>query len=93
MLETPAREVVTDDAGEVIGVVAEHDGAALRLGARKGVVLACGGFEWNPELVRAHIGYDVKPLSPPNNVGDGLTMAIEAGREARQPRPRTGVRR
>ena len=55
MLETPAREVVTDDAGEVIGVVAEHDGAPLRVGARKGVVLACGGFEWNPELVaRAH---------------------------------------
>jgi 3-oxosteroid 1-dehydrogenase len=79
MLETPAREVVTDEAGEVIGIVADHDGAPLRVGARKGVVLACGGFEWNPELVRAHIGYDVKPLSPPNNVGDGLAMAIEAG--------------
>ncbi len=79
MLETPACEIVTDDAGEVIGVVAEHDGKTLRVGARKGVVLACGGFEWNPELVRAHIGYDVKPLSPPNNVGDGLTMAIDAG--------------
>lgn len=79
MLETPARRLVTDDAGDVIGVVAERDGQPLRVGARKGVVLACGGFEWNPDLVRAHIGYDVKPLSPPNNVGDGLMMAVEAG--------------
>ena len=49
------------------------------IGARKGVVLACGGFEWNREMVNAFIGYDVKPLSPPNNVGDGLVMAMEAG--------------
>ena len=78
-LETPVRELVTNDDGDVIGVVAEHHGARERIGTRKGVVLACGGFEWNPELVRAHIGYDVKPLSPPNNVGDGLTMASDAG--------------
>jgi len=78
-LETPVRALVTNDDGEVIGVVAEHAGTEERIGARKGVVLACGGFEWNPELVRAHIGYDVKPLSPPNNVGDGLTMASDVG--------------
>ncbi len=79
-LETPARELVTDDAGDVIGVVAEHEGRTLRIGARRGVVLACGGFEWNPELVRAHLGYDVYPLSPPhNNTGDGLQMATVVG--------------
>jgi succinate dehydrogenase/fumarate reductase flavoprotein subunit len=78
-LETPVRALLTNDDGDVIGVVAEHDGKEERIGARKGVVLACGGFEWNPELVRAHIGYDVKPLSPPNNVGDGLTMASDVG--------------
>jgi succinate dehydrogenase/fumarate reductase flavoprotein subunit len=80
LLETPARELVANDAGEVVGVLAEHDGAPLRIGARRGVVLACGGFEWNAELVRAHIGYDVFPLSPPgNNTGDGLQMATKAG--------------
>lgn len=80
LLETPARELVGDGHGEVIGVVAEHDGRPFRIGARKGVVLACGGFEWNMELVRAHIGYDVQPLSPPgNNTGDGLQMATAVG--------------
>ena len=80
LLETPARELVGDDVGDVIGVIAERDGQPFRIGARKGVVLACGGFEWNNELVRAHIGYDVHPLSPPgNNTGDGLQMATAVG--------------
>ncbi|MCU0272513.1 MAG: FAD-dependent oxidoreductase [Acidimicrobiales bacterium] len=78
-LETPAKELVTDDAGDVIGVVAEHAGVRTRIGVRKGVVLACGGFDWNPALVRAHIGYDVHPLSPGGNTGDGLMMAVGAG--------------
>ncbi|MDA8046139.1 MAG: FAD-dependent oxidoreductase [Actinomycetota bacterium] len=78
-LETPARSLVLDEAGEVIGVRAESEGRPWLVGARKAVVLACGGFEWNPDLVKAHIGYDVKPLSPPNNVGDGLAMATQAG--------------
>ena len=43
------------------------------------MILACGGFEWNQELVRAFIGYDIQPLSPPHNTGDGLVMAMEAG--------------
>lgn len=80
LLETPARELLADGTGEVVGVLAERDGTPFRVGARKGVVLACGGFEWNAELVRAHIGYDVFPLSPEgNNTGDGLLMATKVG--------------
>ena len=77
MLSTRVRHLVIDDCA-VVGVRAEQDERPLSIGARKGVVLACGGFEWNPDLVRAHIGYDVKPLTPPNSVGDGLHMATEA---------------
>jgi len=73
-LETPVTDLVMD-AGAVLGVVA----GGRRIGARRGVILACGGFEWNPDMVRAFIGYDILPLSPPNNVGDGLSMAIAAG--------------
>ena len=80
-LESPAREVVTDDHGDVVGLVVDHEGSTVRLGARKGVVLACGGFEWNPALVRGHLGYDVHPLSPGGNTGDGLMMAQQARAE------------
>jgi 3-oxosteroid 1-dehydrogenase len=79
-IETPARELVVVD-GAVVGVRVERDGRDVLIGARQGVVLACGGFEWNAELVRTYIGYPVQPLSPGGNVGDGLVMALESGAE------------
>lgn len=79
-LETPARELVCLD-GTVCGVRCEAGGRSFFMGARRGVILACGGYEWNRDMVRSFIGYDVAPLTPPNNVGDGLTMAMEAGAE------------
>jgi succinate dehydrogenase/fumarate reductase flavoprotein subunit len=77
-LSTRVAELVQVDR-EVLGLRCERDGRSELIGTRKGVVLACGGFEWNAELVHGFIGYDVKPLSPPNNVGDGLVIAMEAG--------------
>jgi len=75
---TAARDLVVAD-GEVIGVVVEHDGATQLIRTRKGVVLACGGFEWNTDMVRSFIGRQLFPLSPPQNEGDGHRMAMEAG--------------
>jgi len=78
------RELVVAD-GQVIGLRTEHRapgpggrGSQL-IGARRGVVLACGGFEWNPDMVQAFIGVPIEPLSPPSNEGDGHQMAMEAG--------------
>ena len=42
-------------------------------------MLACGGFEWNHDMVLGYLGYDVRPLSPGGNTGDGHVMAMEAG--------------
>ena len=77
-IQSPARELVLRD-GAVIGVCCDRDGKRVRIAARRGVVLACGGFEWDRELVRAHIGYDLHPVSPPHNAGDGLRLAMQAG--------------
>lgn len=77
---SPAIELVTNQARTgVIGVVVQTEDGARRIGARKGVVLACGGFEWNPEMVKTFIGYEVKPVSPWTNTGDGHLMAMEVG--------------
>ncbi|MGD0698712.1 MAG: FAD-dependent oxidoreductase [Trebonia sp.] len=76
---TPATELVTDDAGAVVGVVVEGTGGPRRIGARRGVVLACGGFDANPEMVKTFIGYEVKPVSPAPNTGDGHQMAMAVG--------------
>jgi succinate dehydrogenase/fumarate reductase flavoprotein subunit len=79
LTETPARGLVTDADGAVCGVVAETADGPLRIRAHRGVVLACGGFEWNRDMVRAFVGRDVVPLSPPYNEGDGHRMAMALG--------------
>ena len=78
--EKRARKLVKD--GErVTGVIAEDaQGRDYRVRARRGVVIATGGFEWNEMLVKAFLrGPLTGPVSVPENEGDGLVMAIEAG--------------
>jgi len=77
--EHRAVRLVLDD-GEVRGVVFATPDGELEVEARRGVVLATGGFEWDRELVKAFLrGPMHGPISPPNNVGDGLRMAMDAG--------------
>lgn len=77
--EKRARKLIKDGA-RVIGVLAEGNDGDLRVRARKGVVIASGGFEWNQELVNTFLrGPLTGPVSVPENEGDGLLMAIEAG--------------
>lgn len=71
---------LTVEGGRVTGVrVDRTDGPAL-LAARRGVVLACGGFEWNDQLKRAFLREPgTVAVSPPGNRGDGLVMAMSLG--------------
>ncbi|MGF6834086.1 3-oxosteroid 1-dehydrogenase [Paenarthrobacter sp. TE4293] len=47
--------------------------------AATAVVLASGGFEWNPRLRGAFLPYPVTPISAPSNEGDGLELGLRAG--------------
>nr|WP_314466219.1 FAD-binding protein [uncultured Novosphingobium sp.] len=78
--EKRARKLVKD-GDRVVGVVAEDaNGRDFRVRARRGVVIATGGFEWNETLVKTFLrGPLTGPVSVPENEGDGLLMAIEAG--------------
>lgn len=76
---TPARELITTD-GAVVGVLAEHDGAPQRVHARHGVILASGGFENDPTMVRDYLRLPPCPLwGTPANTGDGHRMAQKVG--------------
>lgn len=78
-LETRAEKLLSED-GRVTGVLAHSPEGELRVHARRGVVLATGGFEWNAELVRQFMhGVLSHPNSPPQMEGDGLKMAMELG--------------
>lgn len=71
---------LTGSSARVTGVVAEHEGSEVEVAAQRGVVLACGGFEWNADLVLNYLGtIDAKPFSTPYNVGDGLVAAQAFG--------------
>ena len=79
MLATPAKELITNSNGEVIGLVAEHEGKALRIKAKKGVILACGGYE-NDDAMKLQY-FQAQPVYPVylGNTGDGVKMAQKAG--------------
>jgi succinate dehydrogenase/fumarate reductase flavoprotein subunit len=74
------RRLVQDDDGRVTGVRADGPDGPIAVAARRGVVVATGGFEWNADMVRTFLGVQrLWPQSPPTNVGDGLTMGLAAG--------------
>ena len=77
---TAATELVMED-GRVVGVCAVNaDGNPLRVGAHKGVLLATGGFDYNPELCRAFLRTPIKStLLLPTCTGDGHRMGIRVG--------------
>jgi succinate dehydrogenase/fumarate reductase flavoprotein subunit len=76
---TRVRRLLIED-GAVVGVVAETADGETAFEARRGVVLAAGGFEWNEDLVKAFLGVPkVWPITPPYNRGDALQMGLRAG--------------
>lgn len=78
---TEARAVeLIADSGAIVGARISHRGKDIRVRARAGVVLGTGGFEWDEKLVEAFLRGPMRgPVSPPNNTGDGLRMAMAHG--------------
>lgn len=80
--EAPARELIQDGQTKaILGVRAERDGQPLRVKARKAVILTCGGFENNQQMIRDYlpgVPYCYTSGSPFNE-GDGITMAMTVG--------------
>lgn len=77
---TAVVDLIVQD-GRVAGVVAERDGTTVRIGARRGVLLAAGGFEHNARL-RAQWGVPGRPedsMGAPDNTGAAHEAAIRAG--------------
>lgn len=74
-------DLITEN-GRVVGVVAEHDGAQIRMRAERGVILACGGFEHNAEMRKKYqrepIGSDWT-TGAPTNTGDGIAAGQKIG--------------
>ena len=79
--ETPVTDLIQDpDSLEVFGVVASRDGERINIRANRGVVMATGGFEANPDMQRNYFGLsNPAPLGTPHNTGDGIKILQKAG--------------
>jgi flavocytochrome c len=79
--EAAARRLVIDEDGAVVGVLVEIDGQEEHVRARRGVVLATGGFAHNEEMLATYTrqGHYAEPLTPPGTTGDGQRMAFAVG--------------
>lgn len=77
----PARRLITGENRTVRGVTfAGAGGAAVGVEARRGVVLACGGFESAPDLKQQY--WEKMPVlsaATSSNTGDGIRMAQDLG--------------
>jgi succinate dehydrogenase/fumarate reductase flavoprotein subunit len=80
--ETPGKELIQHDVTkEILGVRALRGTQPIQVKARKAVVLTCGGFENNQEMIRNYLpGVPYCYTSgTPYNEGDGVAMAMSVG--------------
>ncbi|WP_326907296.1 FAD-dependent oxidoreductase [Sedimentibacter sp. MB31-C6] len=82
LTETPATELLTNEDGDVVGVVAEGKDGKLIINAEK-VILAAGGYAKNDELLERFIpelaGSAELSAATPGSTGDGILMAEKVG--------------
>jgi len=80
-LDSPMVELLTDADGAVTGVVLERNGGTQRVGARRGVILASGGFDhdlaWRKEQLPV-IEQDWS-FGNPAAMGDGIRAGEKVG--------------
>lgn len=82
--ETPARSLITNDRGEVIGVIGQNKaGKKVNCKARRAVIITTGGYEYSLPMRRAFLeGPGVEGWAfygTPDNTGDGIAMAMTVG--------------
>jgi succinate dehydrogenase/fumarate reductase flavoprotein subunit len=77
--EAPAQRLLVED-GAVAGVLVERQGMPVEVAARGGVILACGGFEFNQRMLLDFMEVPaLYPIGHPGNTGDGVVMAQQVG--------------
>lgn len=83
-LDSPMAELLTDADGSVTGAVLGRNGSRLRIGARRGVILASGGFDHDLAWRKEH-----QPLvdqdwsfGNPASMGDGIRAGQRIGAAA-----------
>ncbi|WP_137929681.1 FAD-dependent oxidoreductase [Mesorhizobium comanense] len=81
---SPVKSLLRDENGRVTGAIVNRPGGPVEVNARKGVVLAAGGFPQDAVRRKAMIphapsGHEHVSPAPPGNTGDGLRLGESVG--------------
>ena len=80
-LDSPMQQLVIEN-GKVTGAVVRHQGRDLRIGTRKAVILAAGGFDKNAAMRSEHAPLYRNTLysgGTSGNTGDSIRAGVAAG--------------
>ncbi|HWS57324.1 MAG TPA: FAD-binding protein [Actinotalea sp.] len=77
-LDTSVTELLVE-GDRVVGVRATRAGTPVTVRARRGVMIASGGFDHNVDLRQKHHGIDGSPSGNPGNLGGPILLAEQAG--------------
>ena len=85
LTSTAAKHLELDNDGKISGVIAQDPGGEIHIHC-KAVMLACGGFGRNDEMLKEYCEFDffggetpIHRFSVPGDTGDGVTMLRELG--------------
>jgi tricarballylate dehydrogenase len=83
LFNTTAQRLTIAENGAINGLIVRRDGQQFEINA-KAVVLACGGFEGNSEMLAQYLGprsINLRPVARGGyyNRGEGIRMALELG--------------
>lgn len=79
-LNSPLTDLIVEK-GKVVGAEIDKEGKKVRVKARRGVMLAAGGFAHNPEKRLKYQGVPGWSASPVGQNGDGIWIGEKVGGE------------
>lgn len=86
LYDTNLKEIIMSIKGEVVGIQVEKKGKPLRIKAKRAVVMACGGYAYNSEMLKQYSfdkGYRAKYTGSVNHTGDGIRAGQMIGADLR----------
>ena len=79
LYSSPLKQLLVEKDQGVTGIVVASGEKNIRIRARRGVVLTCGGFEHDRKMHLNYLGQSYYGLCNPANTGDGIRLAAEIG--------------
>ena len=81
---SPMRSLISDSNGAITGAIVSRKGENVSITAKKGVLLAAGGFARNLEMRKKYQEHPITTewsVTPPEDKGDAITAAMDIGAE------------